>query len=338
MTGRYSRQALLPWLGEAGQSRIEASTAGVVGMGALGCVTADYLCRAGVGRLVLVDRDFVERTNLTRQTLYAQSDAEERLPKVVAAGRRLLEARSDLELETRCADMDGELARSLFQTCDVVVDGTDNFETRYMLNDAAVWAGKPWIYGGAVSGHGSVLLVRPGETACLRCLFPTCPPPGSASTCDTVGILGPAAGAVAALQAGEALKVLAGRSDLCAGGLLTVDLMTWSFSRIAAPRDPSCPCCSQRRFEFLDEQAGTRTHRVCGRDGILVLAPKGTRVDLEALKTRLSAVAPVYANPYLIQTEWEGHIVTIYGDGRALIQKTDDPARARALYARYLGM
>lgn len=338
MSGRYGRQSQLPWLGEAGQARLAGSSAAVVGLGSLGCVSADFLARAGVGRLVLVDRDVVEESNLTRQTLYHEEDAARRLPKAVAAEARLRAVRGDLSLESLSADLDAELVRRLFAECDVVLDGTDNFETRYLINDAAVASGNPWIYAGAVAAHGSVMAIRPGRTACLACLFPKVPPPGSAPTCDTAGVLGPAAGAAASIQAAEAIKLLAGREDLCPPFLLSIDLVTWAVGRVEAERDPECPCCHHRRFDFLEERAGSRTHRVCGRDGILVLAPKGTRLDLKAMEARLAVLAPVFANPYLLQTEWEGHPVTLYADGRALVQKTDDPSRARALYARYLGM
>ncbi len=338
MNPRYARQALLPWLGEAGQARLETATAAVVGLGALGCTSSSLLARAGIGRLLLVDRDFVETSNLARQVLFTEADAAQRLPKAVAAEARLREARSDLAMEIFVADLDADLAGQMFARCDLVLDGTDNFETRYLLNDASVSSGKPWLYAGAVSTYGSVMLVRPGETACLRCLFPEAPTPGSAPTCDTAGILGPAAAAVAAIQAGEAIKLLAGRTDLCTSGLLTLDLMTWAFGHAPASRDATCPCCADRRFDFLEEDSGSRTHHLCGRDGVMVLAPKGTRLDLKAIGKRLSSIAPVFSNPYLLQTEWEGHAVTLYEDGRALIQNTGDPARARTLYARYLGM
>lgn len=338
MTERYSRQTLLPWIGQEGQRTLGTSAAAVVGLGALGCTSAALLARAGIGRLYLVDRDFVEESNLPRQVLYTEDDVAQRLPKAVAAAAHLGSARSDLPVEALCADLDAELARQLFSECSVVLDGTDNFETRYLLNDASVESETPWIYAGAVGTAGSVMAVRPKTSACLRCLFPQAPPPGSAPTCDTVGVLGAAASVSAAIQAGEAVKILAGRSDLCSEGLLSFDLLSGSFSRVVYPRDPLCPCCALMRLEFLDEMAGSRTHHVCGRDGVLVLAPKGTRLDLKATEDRLAVIAPVFSNPYLLQTRWEGHAVTLYADGRALIQGTGDPARARALYARYLGM
>ncbi len=338
MTDRYARQTLLPWLGDEGQAKLSEARVGIVGLGALGSVSSVFLARAGVGGMLVVDRDFVEETNLNRQILYTEEDCTGRLPKAVAAERRLREIRPDLALEAVNADLDAELAVRFFEECDLILDGTDNFETRYLLNDAAVAAGKPWIYAGAVSTYGSVQVIRPGETACLRCVFLEAPPPGSAPTCDTAGVLGPAVGVVASIQAGEAVKLLAGHADLCPPGIVTVDLMTLAMTRIKVPRMPGCPCCGQKRFDYLEESAGSRTHSMCGRDGIMVLAPKGTKLDLARLEERLKAVAPVFSNKYLLQTEWEGHPITLYADGRALIQKTGDPSRARALYARYLGM
>lgn len=338
MNDRYSRQTLLPWIGKEGQREIGSKAAAVVGVGALGCTCAALLARAGVGRLFLVDRDFVEESNLPRQILYTQADAAGRLPKAVAAASHLAESRPDLAVEPLNADLDGELARTLFSECAVVLDGTDNFETRYLLNDASVESGTPWIYAGAVGTAGSVMTVRPRSSACLRCLFPQVPPPGSAPTCDTVGVLGAAASVAASVQAAEAVKILTGRGDLCAEGMLSFDLESGSFSRVLKRRDPACPCCVLMQLGFLEETSGSRTHRVCGRDGVLVLAPKGTHLDLKATEDRLAVVATVFSNPYLLQTVWEGHAVTLYADGRALIQGTDDPARARALYAKYLGM
>jgi adenylyltransferase/sulfurtransferase len=338
MTERYSRQSMLPWIGTEGQRAIAASSAAVVGLGALGCTSATLLARAGVGRLFLVDRDFVEVSNLARQILYSESDAALRLPKAVAAATHLGEARSDLAVDALVADLDADLARLIFAECSVVLDGTDNFETRYLLNDASVGSGTPWVYAGAVGETGSVMAVLPGTSPCLRCVFPVVPPPGSAPTCETVGVLAPAASVAASIQAGESLKILSGHADLCSLGLLSFDLLPGTFSRVAPPRVPLCPCCVLKQLEHLDESAGSRTHRLCGRNGVMVLAPKGTRLDLKEAEARMAAFGPVFSNAYLLQAQWEGHAVTLYADGRALVQGTDDPARARALYAKYVGM
>ncbi len=338
MAERYARQELLPWMGPAGQDRVAAAAVGVVGMGALGCAAASLLARAGVGSLVVVDRDLVEESNLHRQVLYDERDVAERLPKAHAAARRLSAIRGDLRVDPWNADLGPERARELFARVDVVLDGTDNYEARFLLNDAAVEAAKPWVYAGVVSTLGTVLTVRPGEGPCLRCLLPVLPPPGSAPTCETVGVLGAAATAVASVQAAEALKLLAGRADLLAAGVVEVELLKPSLRVTRVPADSACRCCRGRRFDFLEEREGSRTHRLCGRDSILVLAPAGTALDLAALEARLSLSGPVFRNPYLLQTEWEGHAVTLYADGRAMVQGTRDPVRARALYARFLGM
>jgi len=338
VTGRYDRQTLLPWVGPEGQARLAASTVGIVGIGALGCTSAMLLARAGVGGMVLVDRDLVDETNLSRQILFTEAHVRDRVPKAHAAAEVLRAVRSDLLTDPWDLDLGAEQARELFTRCDLVLDGTDNYETRFLLNDAAVECGKPWIYAGAVSTYGAVLTVRPGEGPCLRCLFPALPPPGSAPTCDTAGVLGPAALAVASLQASEALKLLTGHSDLCSRGMVQLELTDLRLRVLPHPRDGGCPCCAGRRFDFLEEREGSRTHRLCGRDSVMVLAPRGTRLDLPSLESRLAAFGPVFRNPYLLQTEWEGHPVTIYTDGRVMVQGTKDPVRARALYARFLGM
>lgn len=335
---RYARQAVLPWIGEEGHSRIAAATVGIVGVGALGCASAELIARAGVGGLILVDRDLVEETNLQRQLLYTEAHVSERMPKARAAAEALAAFRSDLKAEPWDLDLGPEQARDLFARCDLVLDGTDNFETRFLLNDAAVEAIKPWIYAGAVATQGAVLTIRPVKSPCLRCLFPDLPPPGSAPTCETAGVLGPAATAIASIQVAEALKLLAGREDLLANGVAELEMTTLSLRVTSLPRDLGCRCCCSHNYDFLEERDGSRTHRLCGRDSVMVLAPKGTRLDLASQEERLKRSNPVFRNPYLLQTEWEGFPVTLYADGRAMIQGTKDPVKARALYARFLGM
>ena len=194
------------------------------------------------------------------------------------------------------------------------------------------------VYAGAVGETGSVMTVIPGTSPCLRCLFPLAPPPGATPTCETVGVMAPAASVAASIQAGEGLKILSGRTDLCTRGLLSFDLLSGTFSRVTPPRAPRCPCCELKQLEYLDEAAGSRTHRLCGRNGVMVLAPRGTRLDLKDTEARMAVFGPVFSNAYLLQTQWEGHAVTLYTDGRALVQGTDDPTRARALYAKYVVM
>ncbi len=335
---RYARQEILPWIGAEGQRRLAASTVGIAGLGALGTTSASLLARAGVGGLILVDRDVVEESNLSRQTLYTEADVDNRLPKAEAAARRLGEISSGVKLDQWIADIKAEEATELFLKCDLVLDGSDNFETRFLLNDAAVKARKPWIYAGAVADYGALMTVLPGEGPCLRCVFPDMPPMGSVATCETAGVFGPAPSAVASFQASEALKLLIGRGEKLARGFIRVDLGSPSIAVTRFPMDPACPCCAMGRFDFLEERGTSSTHSLCGGDAVMVLAPKGTRLDLAAVEARLRQAGEVYRNPYIIQAQLEGHSVTIYEDGRAMIKGTNDVARARVIYARYLGM
>lgn len=246
MSGRYVRQERLSWIGREGQARIGASRVAVVGVGGLGSMSASLLARAGVGEMVLVDRDLVEENNLHRQILYLESDCGPGSMKAVVAAKRLLEANSGLKVESRVEDLGSETAAELAEGCDLILDGTDNFETRYIINEACVKAGTPWIYAGVVAEYGSVMAVRPGETPCLACVFPTRPPAGELPACVSEGVSGPAVTAIASVQSSLALKLLAGRADLCAGGMFTLDLATLSGRRILLPVDPDCPCCGGR--------------------------------------------------------------------------------------------
>ncbi|MEJ2367866.1 MAG: ThiF family adenylyltransferase [Acidobacteriota bacterium] len=335
---RYSRQERLPWLGQSGQGRIERSSVGIVGLGALGGTAAELLARAGVSRIVAVDRDIVDLSNLHRQILYTEDDVRNRLPKAHAAAARLRSIRSDLDVQAWNLDLGPEQALRLFREVDLVLDGTDNYETRYLLNDAAVHEDKPWIHSGVVGMAGSVLTVVPGESPCLRCLFPESPPPGTAPTCDTAGVLGPAASFVASLQAAEALKILSRHTELLMEGMARIDLLDFSVRLTSLPRDPQCPCCGRRSFDYLEERKGSRTHSLCGRDAVMLVPERETRLDLAKAEQTLAAMSPVYRNSFILQTEWEGHAVTLFTDGRAMIHGTQDVAFARTLYARYLGM
>lgn len=335
---RYQRQEILPWIGLDGQRRLGASTVGIVGLGGLGTTSSALLARAGVGALILVDRDIVEESNLHRQMLYTEDDVLQRIPKAAAAARHLREANSKMEVEPWIADVRGAEAEELFKKCDIVLDGSDNYETRFLLNDAAVKACKPWIYAGAVADFGAMMVVVPGEGPCLRCIFRDPPPMGSVPTCETAGVFGPGPAAVASFQASEALKLLVGRRDMLAGGFVSIGLANPSIKVKAFPRDAKCPCCQMRRFDFLEERSVSSAGRLCGQDGVMITAPKGTMLDLCALESHLKPVGNVYRNAYLVQAELEGFKLTIYEDGRAMVHGTDDVIRARTIYARYIGM
>ena len=332
---RYSRQILFAGLGEEGQAKLLASKATIVGCGALGTHQADALARAGVGRLLLIDRDYVEFSNLHRQCLYNESDAEEGLPKAVAAARRLAEVNSGIEITPAVADLTAANVAALLGDADVVLDGSDNFETRYLINDFCVSRGIPWVYGGAVGSLGTVMPVLPGVTACLKCLFPS-PPPGGAATCETIGVLNTVPALVASIQVSEALKILAGKLDAVSRRLTTVDVWTGVVRQVHQPAaDPHCRACGLRDFIHLNgSQRAPIT--LCGRNAVQIHEISGP-VDLEALSRRLMPLGEVRANQFALRFCSPPYVLTVFPDGRAIIKGTSDTGVARSLYARYIG-
>ncbi len=334
---RYRRQMLFPALGERGQYCLLAARVAIVGCGATGSVIANHLARAGVGYLRIVDRDFVELNNLHRQALFDEEDVVQALPKAVAAARKLRRINSQITVEDVVADVSPGNVLGLIRDVDLVMDGTDNMETRYLLNDACLRLQKPWIYTGAVASYGMTMTIVPHETACLRCVMPEPPAPGTLATCDTAGVLGPAVTVVASIAAGEALKWLAGMGE-AHRGLLYFDLMEHRLERLAvgAPQ-PDCPACGRGEYAFLNAQMGTQSVVLCGREAVQVSAAGVPSLDLERLARTLEGVGRVRVTPYLLQAEVDGRQLTVFPDGRAIIQGTDDPAVARALYARYVG-
>ena len=335
---RYSRQILFAGIGAEGQRRLIAARALVVGCGALGSAQVEALARAGVGKLRVVDRDFVEESNLQRQTLFTERDARERLPKAVAAARRVAEINSDVSVEAEVADVNNSNVERLIESCDVVVDGTDNFATRYLVNDACVKRGVPWVYGAAVGSYGVTLTVRPRATPCLRCVFEEEPPAASAPTCDTAGVIMPIISVVAAVQVSEALKLLTGQTGALHGSLMQFDVWRNEWRRIKLGKPaPDCPTCALGRYETLEAEAGDFAAVLCGRDAVQIAPRRAAQIDLASLAERLRAVGEVRANEYLIRLSVGAHELTIFRDARAIIRGTDDPATARSLYARYVG-
>lgn len=348
---RYHRQMLLPGIGEEGQRRLLNSHAAVVGCGALGTVAAEILVRAGVGQVTLIDRDIVEWTNLQRQTLFEEADAREATPKAAAAAARLARVNSGVRIESHIADFNSGNAERLLKVGEdhglpgrpwpgVLVDGTDNFETRYLLNDVAIKHGVPYVYGGAVGTRGMQMTVLPGRSACMRCVFPDVPQSGSAPTCDTAGVLASATGIIANVQAAEAIKILLGRLDLIAPTLLEFDLWTNHRRRIdlSTARDPACPCCGRGAFEFLDAPAAAAVS-LCGSGAMQVLPAREAALDLAAMEAGLVAHGPTSRTAHVVRATLTAETaeLTIFRDGRAIIKGTTDPARARALYARFIG-
>jgi molybdopterin/thiamine biosynthesis adenylyltransferase len=337
---RYARQTIFPDLGEAGQRRLLDSTVVLIGCGATGTVIANHLARSGVGRLRIVDRDFIELNNLQRQLLFDEQDIADGLPKAEAARRKLSRINSQIAVEGIVADVTADNILDLLAGADLAMDGADNFETRFLLNDACVRLGLPWIYTGVIASYGMTMTIRPGETACLRCLLDQLPAPGTAPTCDTAGVLAPAVAVVASIAAGEALKLLAGFGELNAGSLLNYDLLDNSLERFEVLQRPDCPTCGQRDFEFLHAQSGTRTATLCGRNAVQISVAGRPAVNLAELAQRLrqSGIAQVTANPYLLRAGLDGLELTLFPDGRAIIKGTEDESVARTIYARYVGM
>ena len=334
---RYSRQELFAGIGPQGQAALRRARVTVVGCGALGSVLADTMVRAGVGALTVVDRDLLEISNLHRQSLFDEEDVRRGLPKAAAAEARLRRINSDVEVRGVVADLAPDNAAELVSGADLVLDGTDNFETRFVLNDACVRAGVPWVYGACVGSYGLALLVRPRVSPCLRCVLEDMPAPGSGPTCDTAGVVAPIVQVIAGIQGAEALKVLSGRTESLLPGIVAVDLWQGTFEVMDLRQQaPSCPACTQGRYEYADAATGGSA-ALCGRDAVQVRAPRGTRVDLPALAGRLAAAGDVTANEYLVRFRTAGNELVVFADGRAIVKGVKDVTQARSVYARYVG-
>ena len=322
---RYVRQMRYPPMGEEGQRKLLESRALLCGCGALGSVLANTLVRAGVGHLRIVDRDFLELNNLQRQVLYDEEDVK---------------INSQVEVEAIVADVDHTNIPSLVEDVDVILDGTDNFETRFLLNDASIKFGIPWVYGGCIGCEGQAMTILPGETPCLRCLMQDAPPPGTTATCDSAGILAPVVNVIASIQACEALKILSGNRNAISRALLVVDLWDNRLRHIgldSLKETADCPTCQGKEFPWLDGKRGSHTAVLCGRNAVQLSFPDREDVDLSALARRLEGVGKVSHNRFLLRFEVDGYEITVFPDGRAIIGGTDDLTEARTVYAKYIG-
>jgi adenylyltransferase/sulfurtransferase len=334
-TNRYSRQIRFAPFGAEGQEQLGRATAVIAGCGALGTVQASLLARAGVGALRLIDRDYIELSNLQRQVLYTEADAEAELPKAEAARRHLMEANSQITIEAHVSDLNSTNVDELLGGADVILDATDNFETRMLINDFAVRDGIPWIYGAAVSAYGIAMPVLPGDSACFRCVYPE-PPKGVQPTCETAGVLGPVTSLIGSIQAMEAIKILAGRTENVRRKIFTADLWTGPLREISMPpRDPECPACGKREFIYLDNRRRAPVS-LCGRNAVQI-HERQRPFDLTELAARLAGLGQVRANEFALRFHDGEHEVTIFPDGRAIIKGTTDPGVARSVYSRYLG-
>jgi molybdopterin/thiamine biosynthesis adenylyltransferase len=339
-TSRYSRQELFAGIGREGQARLGTARVVVVGCGALGSVASEMMVRAGVRSLTVVDRDFVEESNLQRQSLFDEADVALGLPKAAAAETHLRALNAGVEVRGVVTDLVFDNADALLAGADLVLDGTDNFETRFLLNDVCVRAGIPWVYGACVGSYGLALLVRPKVSPCLRCLLEERPAPGSGPTCDTAGVVAPIVHVIAGIQVGEALKLLAGRVDSLLPGLVTVDLWTGQFDVLdLRGRAPWCPACTAGQFDYAVAGPAGASAVLCGRDAVQVRPGRDAHVDLGALAERLGASAQVRAvNEHLVRFVVPEAELVVFRDGRAIVKNVRDTAQARSLYAKYVGV
>ena len=337
MDDRYSRQILFNGIGEEGQRRLRAARVLVVGCGALGSAHAESLARAGVGHLRIVDRDFVEPSNLQRQTMFTEADAEQRLPKVIAAANHLRQINSEVTVEPHIVDVNYSNIEQLLDRRDLVIDGTDNFAIRYLINDACVKHEINWIYGAAVGSYGVTMTIRPHQTACLRCVFEEAPPAASAPTCDTAGVIMPIINIVSAVQVTEALKLLTGQFQDLHGSLMQFDVWRNDWRRIGtgAPR-ADCPTCGLARYETLSSTTEAAAV-LCGRDAIQISPAQPTRINFSSLAERLRRAGEVKFNEFLLRFKTGNFELTVFQDARSIIRGTDEIAVARSLYAKYIG-
>lgn len=334
---RFSRQTAFAKIGRAGQERLAGARAAVIGVGALGTVIAQALCRSGLGFIRLVDRDYVEESNLPRQVLFDEADAREGLPKAVAAAARLRGIDSEARIEAVAADVNSANVERLIGDVDVVLDGSDNFQVRYLVNDACLKLGIPWVYGGAIQDSGATMNIVPGSGPCLRCLLRDAPEPGALPTCASAGVMNMAPGLIGNIEASEALKILLG-SAAVRTTYLAVSLWDFSFQESRLERDPDCPACSRGRYDFLDTARDAYAVSLCGRDSIQVSPAEGTIVDFESIALRLRSLGSVKVNEFMLTFSSRERDIRLFKDGRAIISRVRDPGAAKSVYAEFIGL
>ncbi|MBI5034984.1 MAG: ThiF family adenylyltransferase [Chloroflexi bacterium] len=334
---RYLRQTIFALLGAAGQEKLLAAKVVLIGCGANGTVMANTLARAGVGTLTIIDRDFVELNNLQRQVLFDEDDVTRGTPKAIAAAEKLRRVNSSIKIDGVVADVNAENIEELIAGATLVMDGTDNFETRFLINDACVKHNTPWVYAGAVASYGMTMTIVPHETACLRCVFRKEPSPGTLPTCDTAGVIGPIVNVMASIACAEAIKFIAGVGTLNSG-MINIDLWDNSFDSFAIARRDDCPACGQNKFEYLEgERASAMTAYLCGRNAIQVNPGRGHFLDLAKVAERLKNIGKVSVSEYLLRFNVDNYELTIFPDARAIVKGTDDANIARSIYAKYVG-
>lgn len=358
---RYHRQMLLHGFGETGQRRLRESTAMIMGCGALGSAASDMLARAGIGQLIIIDRDFIELTNLQRQVLFDEQDLKDAIPKAEAAKRRIGVINSQVEVTAVVDDLNHDNIERYAANADILIDGLDNFETRYLANDCAVRHGIPYAYGGAVGTAGMAYAILPHTpnqdawwetladgsraTPCFRCIFEEAPPPGDSPTCDTVGVLGPVVSIIANFQAAEALKILTGNIESVSPTLLNIDLWSNAVTQLKVDRawaDGDCPCCKHGKFDYLEGKVGSSADSLCGRDAVQLRHRQGKRqLDLHKIAERLGRHCEIFENEFLVRAKLtdggKAYELTLFIDGRAIVQGTGEEQIARGIYSKYVG-
>ena len=339
--GRYSRQIRFPGIGPKGQEKLSRSSVLLIGCGALGSSISDTLVRAGIGKLRIVDRDVLELSNLQRQSLFQESDVESGLPKAAVAAKKLRAINSTVEIEAEVMDVTHENLHGLAEGCDLILDGTDNFEIRFLINDYAVKHQIPWVFGGCLGCDGQSMTIVPGQTPCLRCLMQEGPPPaGATKTCDSFGVLAPIINLIASVQCIEAMKILTGNLDKINRNLVVVSLWDSQFRSMNLAKlkeSNTCPVCDLGQFEWLDGRQVSHWAVLCGRNAVQLNPPDRNDIELERLATQLSGLGSIQQNAFLLKFETDKYELTIFPDGRAIVGGTDDIVEAKNVYARYVG-
>jgi len=337
LSERYSRQIVFKGIGEEGQKKISNSKVVIIGMGALGTVIANNLCRAGVGFIRMVDRDYVEISNLQRQVLYNEDDVRENLPKAVAATKHLQQVNSEITLEPVVSDVNSQNIEKLMEGVNLVLDGTDNLEIRYLMNEACHKHRMPWIYGAALMSYGMSMNILPGESACLRCLYPHLLKPGSYHTCSSAGVLSMITGIIGCVESAEALKILTGSTEV-RKTLFVFDVWNNSTHYIEVEKDADCPTCALKNYEFLDTVKGSYTTSLCGRDSVQVHPASTGDVDLKALARKLEPLGKVKYNQFILNFNIGEMEISLFKDGRAIIKNVKDENAAKSIYSEYIGL
>lgn len=337
MVNRYSRQIIFPGIGEEGQRKLASSYVVIIGCGALGSVTASILVRAGVGRIRIIDRDFIEYHNLQRQAIFEEDDVRNQIPKAIAAERYLKKVNSTIEIEGIVADINYGNVERFVRNADIIMDGLDNFETRFLINDVSLKHKIPWVYGGVIGSSGMTMNIIPGQTPCLRCFHSGVPGEARLRTCETAGVLSPAPFIIGSLQSAEAIKILNGAKGINRK-LVSIDIWRNRFNSFEIGRRLGCPAC-EGTYEFLDGEYSTKTTSLCGQNAVQVINPDTSGISLGELSARLGQIGEVSHNEFMLHFSTDGgQEMVVFPDGRAIVKNTDDEALAKVLYTKYIGV